>query len=131
MPIDYRRYPPNWREISQRVRDRAGQRCEWEGCGAPNGARIVREPGNPEAYRIVPSSRDGDTPVLDDERAIRVVLTVAHLDHDPSSADESRLRAWCQLHHLRYDATLHGRNAAETRRRKREAAGQLAMVVQS
>ena len=34
------RYPVDWREISRRVRDEAGQKCEQ--CGAPNGVLIRR-----------------------------------------------------------------------------------------
>lgn len=36
MPMDYSKYPDNWREISQRIRfDRAGGKCER--CGAEHG----------------------------------------------------------------------------------------------
>jgi hypothetical protein len=53
----------------------------------------------------------------DAARFIKVVLTVAHVDHDPTNNDESNLSAWCQLHHLRHDATQH----AATRKRTRYA----------
>jgi 5-methylcytosine-specific restriction endonuclease McrA len=43
---------------------------------------------------------------------------VAHLDHDPANCAPENLRALCQRCHLRYDRFEHGRNAAETRRRK-------------
>jgi hypothetical protein len=30
MPMDYSKYPSNWKEISKRIRfDRAGNKCEW------------------------------------------------------------------------------------------------------
>lgn len=38
---------------------------------------------------------------------IRCVLTVAHLDHDPPSIDQTRLRAWCQHCHIKYDVYAH------------------------
>ena len=40
------------------------------------------------------------------ERPVRVVLTIAHLDHDECNHDVKldRLAALCQLCHLRYDA---------------------------
>lgn len=41
MPIDYRRYPENWKETSRQIRDRAGNRCEL--CGAPNHVYICRD----------------------------------------------------------------------------------------
>lgn len=90
-------YPKEWSAISRAVRERAGQRCEgspaYPDCRAPNGG---------------PHSETGS----------RVVLTVAHLDHDPRNCDPSNLRAWCQRCHLTYDAPLHARNAARTRERK-------------
>ena len=45
-----------------------------------------------------------------------VVLTTAHLDHDPANVDRSNLRAMCQRCHLTYDANHHAKNAAATRR---------------
>jgi hypothetical protein len=51
--------------------------------------------------------------------AIKVVLTIAHLDRNPGNNDVERLRALCQFCHLRYDRHEHGKNAAATRRRKR------------
>jgi hypothetical protein len=51
---------------------------------------------------------------------LRIVLTVAHLDHNPANCDYSNLRALCQKCHLAYDHQHHMANAAATRRRKRE-----------
>src|SRR5947209_4916977 len=31
MPVDYSRYPKNWKDISLAIRQRSGQRCECEG----------------------------------------------------------------------------------------------------
>ena len=60
------RYPKNWPAISKRIRfERAGNRCEW--CDAEN-------------YKLHPQTGS------------RVVLTVAHLDHDPGNNDESNRR---------------------------------------
>ncbi len=40
---------------------------------------------------------------------IRVILTIAHLDHDAENHDVAldRLKAMCQLCHLRYDKQEH------------------------
>jgi hypothetical protein len=111
MPMDYSRYPPDWREISLRVRIEANWRCEW--CGAVNGR---------------------DHP----ETGSRVVLTVAHLGaeredgspgdkHDKMDVRRVNLAALCQRCHLNFDRDEHLANARETRRRKREAAGQLVL----
>ena len=92
-PENRARYPANWPAISLERRKAAGWRCETPGCGAING----------EEHPITGS---------------RVVLTVAHLDHDPSNCAPSNLRVWCQKHHLAYDAEHHRVNAAATRRRR-------------
>ena len=68
----------------------------------------------------------------------RVVLTVAHLGvarpdgtagdkHDKMDVRDENLAALCQRCHLRYDIREHMVNAAATRRRKREASGQMVM----
>jgi len=97
MPIDYSRYPANWRDIRAAILQRAANTCEW--CGAEN-----HEPH----------------PVT----GARVVLTVAHINHDIENNAPGNLAALCQRCHLRHDAKLHARHAAETRRRKRVLAGQ-------
>ena len=60
----------------------------------------------------------------DGQRATRIVLTIAHLDHTPENCADDNLQALCQRCHLRHDHELHQRNAAATRR-SRKAAGDL------
>ena len=89
-------YPPDWGEISQRIRfERAQGRCEW--CGAEHG-------------RPHPETRS------------KVILTTAHLDHDPSNNADDNLAALCQKCHNSYDA---GKRHANRKRRAHKAAGQL------
>ncbi len=102
MPMQRDRYPADWEAISASIRERAGNRCEWPDCGLEN-ASIIQGKRGP----------------------YRVVLTVAHLDHNPGNCDLSNLRAWCQPHHLHYDVRHHARNAANTRRQRHIEAGQL------
>jgi len=45
-----------------------------------------------------------------------VVLTVAHLDHQPENCDPANLMAMCQACHLAYDRDHH----ADTRRARQE-----------
>lgn len=108
MPVDWSRYPDNWREISLSIREREGWRCKW--CGAVNGA---------------PHPVTGS----------KVVLTVAHLGtehgdgrpgdkHDKHDVRPENLAALCQRCHLNYDRDEHMANARETRRRKKLATGQ-------
>ncbi len=94
-PENRARYPKDWKAIRVRILTRAGNRCE----GSPRYPDCRAENG--QAHPVTGS---------------RVVLTIAHLDHTPEHNDPSNLRAWCNRCHLTYDAQLHARNAAETRR---------------
>jgi hypothetical protein len=111
MPVDYRKYPPNWKtEIRPRILDREGNRCKW--CHVPNGAalpaRCCAEPIFDERHRCCSCRK----------RQPRVVLTIAHLDHDTTNNADDNLAALCQRCHLTYDAELHANNARRTRERK-------------
>jgi hypothetical protein len=128
------RYPPDWPDISQAVREDAGQRCEQ--CGVPNGAYICRYTDG--SWSEIPANAVGVTRELG-IRVTRVVLTVAHIGapredgspgdkHDKSDCRRQNLRAWCQRCHLRFDMDDHVRNAAETRRRRKIEAGQLPLI---
>lgn len=98
-PSERARYPKDWREISQRIRQRAGNRCEGVPGQPPCGA--------------AQSERHPITGAV-------VVLTVAHLDHQPENCDEANLRALCQRCHNRYDQRHRQRNASTTRRTKKQ-----------
>jgi hypothetical protein len=119
-PENRHRYPPDWEDIRVRVLSRAGYRCEWPGCLARHHASGVWRMG---VFRQVvhPSSLDefdydlADS-IEDDEKVIRIVLTVAHLDHQPENCDLDNLRAWCQRHHLAYDQQQHVESAYMTRK---------------
>jgi 5-methylcytosine-specific restriction endonuclease McrA len=91
------RYPKNWPKISRRIRDRAGNRCE----GSPAFPNCRARNGEPH-------------PVT----GARVVLTVAHLDHQPENVSDTNLRAWCQRCHNTYDARV---RRAGIEQRAREA----------
>lgn len=109
-PSEKKRYPKNWKEISARIRARAGDRCECLGeCGIAH--RWHGADRCPEENRVLALW------ALEDNREVKVVLTVAHLDHTPENCADENLRAFCQRCHLRYDGPHH----AETARRTREA----------
>lgn len=102
MPIkpEYKHlYPTDWMEIRDEVLQRAGHRCEGS-------------PGFYPACRVANGDRHPKT-------GSKVVLTIAHLDHDPTNngtqGRRPNLRAMCQRCHLTYDAGHHARTAAETR----------------
>lgn len=112
-PENRHRYPPDWPVISLRIRtERAAGRCECHGrCGTDHGGRCPALNGEPH-------------PVT----GSLVILTVAHLDHQPEHVDDANLMAACQRCHLRYDAEHHRQTAARTRRSAVEAAGQLVLA---
>lgn len=129
MPWDRSKYPADWESIRERILARAGDQCEWPGCGVRNGTVICRRSdGEPKRHR------DGTAMTYDwweieegvrDGRLVRVVLTTAHTcECDPICGNESHLLSLCQLHHLRLDVRQHRRNAARTRRRRDADRGQ-------
>jgi 5-methylcytosine-specific restriction endonuclease McrA len=126
-PENRGRYPSNWKEIRQKILDRAGHHCEK--CGARNNTVIARGEGDDEGTFLsddlyVYDAESGES--LGRRRAsdycvgkmVKVVLTIAHLDHTPENCEPENLRAWCQRCHLRYDAEHHAKNARITRRAK-------------
>jgi len=100
-PENRSRYPKDWKQISERIRfGRAGGRCECEGhCGIEHGDRCVARHGD----------RHPDTNSI-------VVLTVAHLDHEPENCHPGNLKAMCQRCHNRYDMPNRRAGIAERKR---------------
>lgn len=113
------RYPKDWKEISQKIRfDRANGQCECEGecglhCTNPGPRRCVERNGEPAIWAKG-----------------KIVLTVAHLDAEgdvcrclaetgEKCGIETHLKAMCNRCHLRYDHVTHKKNAAITRRKKK------------
>jgi len=118
------RYPANWTEISLRIREhRAGNRCECAGqCGHDHAAEFDLDPlehlGALDFADVMPgevrccAQRGHQHPVT----GSTVVLTTAHLDHQPENCGDENLRALCQRCHLAYDADHHAETRAATRR---------------
>lgn len=113
-PSERARYPKDWKAIVSRIRERSGGRCECRGeCGLhTTTGRCVERNGEPARY-----ARG------------RVVLTVAHLDHQPEHCADDNLRDYCQRCHLRYDHAHHQRNAKRTRQARNARA--LPLIVAS
>jgi hypothetical protein len=122
MPIDYKKYPANWKtEIRPAILLRANNCCEE--CGVANYATGARDTcGNWHSSKEICNMNSdvgygyfGTYGVRD----IKIVLTIAHLDHDINNNDHSNLKALCQRCHLRLDIGLHRKNAKETIRKKK------------
>jgi hypothetical protein len=107
-------YPPDWRELSDRVRfGRAGGRCE--ACGQPHlhtvaclpdGRWCVLHTDRWFTRSGAPAAAPANAELLQ-LRWVRVVLTTAHLDHDPTNNADSNLAALCGRCHLAHDMPHH------------------------
>lgn len=108
MPIDYNEYPANWKtEIRPAVLNRANNKCEE--CGAPNGLLIYRLCKGKPDWKLAPEGCLADVMETDGIKFTKIVLTIAHLDHDKLNHNVKldRLRALCQRCHLLYDLPRH------------------------
>lgn len=136
MPFQKDRYPPDWKSISLRIRERDGQRCKF--CGVKNHAYIIRKPDSDEYLVMLEDdgymTHDGDYISAEDSpswvtdvKYVRVVLTVAHYpDPDPMNCTDDNLHSLCQKCHNTLDAPMRAKHAAQTRRINKETiTGQL------
>lgn len=99
LPEKRQLYPSNWKELRSQVLARAGHRCE--GSPAFPDCRAI----NYEPHPVTGS---------------KVVLTTAHLDHNPQNNDLSNLRALCQRCHNKHDAKhRHANRRASARKEAR------------
>jgi hypothetical protein len=84
MPVDWSKYPDNWKEIALAIKIEADWQCEK--CG-----KQCRRPEEP----------------FDTQKN---TLTVAHCNHNESDCRPENLAAMCAPCHLRYDAATHAGN---------------------
>ena len=127
MPMERKRYPSDWRQIAQKIREDSNWQCQ--SCGKP--CRKLGEALSVFEARIEPVWTNVLIEIIcDDEIGIvakyrpkRFLLTVAHLDQDPGNNSLENLKALCAPCHLRYDTRFRGYN----RRTKRERKGQLSL----
>jgi len=131
LPQNRARYPPDWPAISRGVRERAGHRCAR--CGLGNYSVVIR--GHLGAIErvvgdLLPGASFAAARALCERaraagfRAIVVVLTVAHLNHQPEDCRPENLQALCQRCHNRHDAA----HRAETRRATRACSRPLPLL---
>ena len=90
-PENKKLYPRNWKEIRENILKRANNCCEF--CGVENYSIVQRK-----------------------DKKVKIVLTIAHLDHNPQNNESSNLRALCQKCHNNYDIE----HRKETRRKTKE-----------
>lgn len=130
MPVDYSKYPKNWRsEIRPSILARAKNKCEE--CGIDNYAEGWRDKeGNFITWKEIEDALENNGyDYFEHElrhhlgkdwefkkKATKIVLTISHQDHDIKNNDPENLKALCQRCHLRHDREHH----AETRRKNKE-----------
>lgn len=135
MPINYKLYPKNWKDIRAEVLERAGHKCEQ--CKVKNYDYVWRAMSNgvpvyQTADCAIYNGLNGDlldeggldipTEGNEENKLTKIVLTISHTDHDITNngnlGDRPNLRALCQRCHLHHDRHEHAKNSRETRRRK-------------
>ena len=115
-------YAREWKSVIRpRILARAGDRCET--CGAPNHKIVIRYDRLPGWWFDIKTGaavrpdgtiethvRGSEMPA--DYRLVRIVLTVAHLNHVSGDDRDENLKALCQGSHLRYDLGKHRQTRA-------------------
>lgn len=110
MPVDWSRYPPDWKQIALAVKEAAGWVCQ--DCGMQ-----CRRPGEPfDSHKRTMSVHHMGAPKDDGSPGDM---------HDKMDVRPINLRALCSKCHLARDLPGHMANAAATRRRQRVDAGQM------
>ncbi len=108
MPFDIRQYHPKWKLIRKLIKEnRAKGKCEH--CGLVHNSYAMRGGFAPAPAFIVARLyglvKDGFKEI--EARKLvgiaKVVLTVAHLDHDITNNSFSNLKCLCQRCHLQHD----------------------------
>lgn len=114
MPCNYKLYHPNWKKVIRpAILDRAKNCCEQ--CKVKNYSLIIRG-----EYCGIEVYQDDDGNIYNAETGegvgsdylgevhptntfIKVVLTIAHMNHNINDNDYSNLKALCQQCHNRHD----------------------------
>lgn len=125
MPINYNTYPKNWKsEIRPSILKRANNCCE--NCGVKNYDTGFRgNDGNFYNDNFIRQQLEihgidmFDVFINEKSKHFKIVLTVAHLDHDVNNNDSTNLKALCQRCHLIYDKEHHAINRRITIKSKR------------
>jgi 5-methylcytosine-specific restriction endonuclease McrA len=111
-PENKKLYPKNWKSIREKILLRSKNKCEF--CGVENYAIGYRDE-NGKFIELVELEKQ-NAALFDGKKLIKIVLTIAHLDHNPQNNKESNLKALCQKCHLNYDLEHH----KETRKKNKK-----------
>ncbi|MCU0226465.1 MAG: HNH endonuclease [Bryobacterales bacterium] len=122
-----------WAAVRARILQRAAHGCER--CGKPNHAvvTVMRDGTGRWCGGVRDGWRDGEgrptarptLVALAEARQVRVVLTIAHLNHLAGDDRDENLQALCQRCHLAHDQRWH---QAQARRTRAARAGQAWLI---
>ena len=133
MPIDYKKYHPEWKtRIRPDILIRANNCCEV--CKVENYNYVFRGYIRNNEGRKIEVFQDSESKIYNatngrflykdyfaniiplsgnvNQKAVKIVLTIAHLDHDAENHDVGydRLKALCQKCHNNYDKENRAKN---------------------
>ncbi len=115
-PENKARYPKNWKEIRERIKLRAGNKCEI--CGVPN--RCVGFRKKDGSFVALPNQEyllAAENFIMPEgTKIIDIVCTVMHLDHTPENNEDSNLKFGCQKCHNNYDAPFRAENRKKNKK---------------
>ena len=110
-------YPANWNEIREAILKRANNRCEF--CGVENHIKGFRTKSG-QFLRTDNNELNARIAECLHHKIFKIVLTIAHLDHNPKNNSPENLRALCQKCHLNYDKKHHAETRRKTLQKKKE-----------
>lgn len=118
MPCDYRLYAKDWKtKIRPDILERDNHCCKF--CGVKNYSLIHRYGNGMEDWCYWPEGMESEAWTLDGKKSTKIILTIAHLDHNKQNNDYDNLAALCQKCHLGIDLKNHMANARNTRIKKK------------
>lgn len=119
-PENKKRYPSNWKtEIRPSILKRDNYECQGllnqyeDRCGAKDGGYAIRDIECADARCFEydpPEVIESFKRTFPNHKRVKIVLTIAHLDHTPENCDPANLVSMCQLCHNTYDAPMRAAN---------------------
>lgn len=123
MPVDYKLYPPDWKTVIRpAILERDGHKCKF--CGVENYAEGYRDNFGDfhTGLEMLSMSTERFESLFDELTAsIKIILTIAHLDHNINNNDYSNLAALCQRCHFAHDRQDNNKRRKANERKKRYA----------